>query len=109
MQYTIRLKYEFPAERYNAVSRRTIIYDSVAAEATFDYQVIYITFDKDADGIDDRIGAHLIEKYRPYYKFTLRNGNSDDYRPTDALAFVKQSIRHTNGLQLWSMQLLLVW
>jgi hypothetical protein len=90
-QYTIRLKYEFPAETYNKVLRRTITYDSVAAEATFDYEIIFTMVDKDADGIDDDVEARLIEKYRPYYKFTLRDGRSDDFRPVDALAFVKQS------------------
>ena len=47
--------------------------------------------DKDKDGIDDGEEQRMLEKFRPYYKFSLQAGNADDYRPTDVLWYIQNS------------------
>ncbi|WP_315823294.1 hypothetical protein [Paraflavitalea speifideaquila] len=47
--------------------------------------------DLDRDGIDDVTERQLLEKFRPYYKFTLRNGTQDEYRPADVFWYLNKS------------------
>ncbi len=47
--------------------------------------------DNDKDGLDDSEEQKLLEKFRPYYKFSKQYGKADDYRPTDVLWFIRQS------------------
>lgn len=90
--YTIRFKYEIHESYYNKLLRRYITNDSLAAEAIFTLVVkAQEITDNDHDGIDDLEENRLIEKFRPYYKFTLNNGRQEDYRPVDALEFVRNS------------------
>ena len=65
--------------------------DSTLAEELYYYEVIQDLVDTDQDGLDDREEQRLLEKFRPYYKFSKQNGNADNYRPADVLWYIKQS------------------
>lgn len=64
------------------------------ANANFQMAVDY---DKDEDGIPDYVENRLLEKFRPYYKFSMSGplnipaNSTDEYRPTDALWYIQQS------------------
>ncbi len=47
--------------------------------------------DVDKDGIDDRTEHALIERFRPYYRFSLNKGSQDEYRPTDISWYLQRS------------------
>lgn len=51
--------------------------------------------DQDGDGIPDLVEAALLERFRPYFRFT----DDDDYRPTDAEQYIRLSELHGRGRQ----------
>ncbi|MEP7142265.1 MAG: hypothetical protein ABI707_05325 [Ferruginibacter sp.] len=44
--------------------------------------------DSDCDGLPDFLEARLLEKFRPYFKFSTFAGNDDDHRPADAKWYI---------------------
>lgn len=46
--------------------------------------------DTDCDGLPDHVERVLLDRFRPYYRFSI-DGGPDKYHPTDALWFVKNS------------------
>lgn len=49
------------------------------------------TVDSDFDGAPDVVEAELLARFRPYYRFSLHNGDDDSDRPADPLWFVQHS------------------
>ncbi len=47
--------------------------------------------DEDKDGLDDGEEQRLLNQFRPYYKFSLQDGDADKYRPTDVLWYIRNS------------------
>ena len=48
--------------------------------------------DNDKDGLNDNKEHHLLEKFRPYYKFSADDGqNVDKFAPTDVLHYISSS------------------
>lgn len=70
---------------------RLVFADSVVADEQYDYIVQQAIVDNDSDGIDDAKEQQLLEKFRPYYKFSRHNGNEEAYRPADALWYIRNS------------------
>lgn len=103
-KHLLHLKYITQGLRVIPLTGMPGTYDSLAAAAEFNY-VINVTvtlIDEDNDGIDDRIEARLLEKFRPYYKFTLNRGNDvEEYRPTDALSYIQQSDFYGNDVKIF--------
>lgn len=65
-------------------------------------QTQYNIIDNDQDGIDDREEQRLLEKFRPYYKFSkqgklnlpkssINPGFTEEHRPADVLWFIRRS------------------
>jgi len=50
-----------------------------------------VTVDNDFDGMDDNIEHYYLEKYRPYYRFSIHHGQTEQYRPTDINWFLERS------------------
>jgi len=44
-----------------------------------------VSNDRDEDEISDKVEERLLERYRPFYKFSKKGGKEENYRPTDAL------------------------
>jgi hypothetical protein len=44
------------------------------------------TVDSDGDGIPDEVEETMLRRYRPYYRFSLANGEDESYRPADVVA-----------------------
>ena len=90
--YKLHLYYITQAVGFSAQTHKVYLYDSTAAVGVFDYTVAapHIV-DNDNDGIDDMEEDRLLEKFRPYYKFSKQYENADDYRPADVEWFIKQS------------------
>jgi hypothetical protein len=47
--------------------------------------------DEDHDMLDDNIEKHLLEKFRPFLKFSSGDDGPEDFRPTDVLFYVRNS------------------
>ena len=60
--------------------------------------------DSDCDGLPDALEAKLLEKFRPYFKFSQDNGNDDDNRPADVVWYIKncEVLLDASG---WTMRL----
>jgi len=48
------------------------------------------TADRDDDGIADALEEDLLRRYRPFYRFSKKDGNDEDRRPADAV----EELRH---------------
>ena len=47
--------------------------------------------DLDKDGIDDNVEKKLLERFRPYYKFSYDRNSQENYRPTDVIFYIEHS------------------
>lgn len=57
-----------------------------------------ITVDRDHDFVDDNLEDFLLEKFRPFFKFSYDDG-IEQYRPCDASWYVKNSALGSNYLK----------
>ena len=67
-------------------------YRDLSGMGPADFQtVVDVTkIDSDGDGINDALETQLLARFTPFLKFS-RDGGSDDYRPMDALNYVRWS------------------
>jgi hypothetical protein len=72
------------------------VYETIAT-ASRDITVVGPAIDSDGDGIEDRVEDVLLERFRPYFKFSKQNGHDDDNRPTDVLWYLERSELLTTG------------
>ncbi|MEI9809618.1 MAG: hypothetical protein WDO16_18130 [Bacteroidota bacterium] len=49
------------------------------------------------DGIDDNLENRLLERFRPYYKFSYSRGSHDKYRPADVMYYLRCSELNSSG------------
>lgn len=56
-------------------------------------------FDNDQDGIDDNMETRLLERFRPYFKFSFNKNTQDEYRPTDVLFYLEHSELNKSHVQ----------
>lgn len=70
------------------------------------FSVRNLLMDSDCDGLPDTLEGKLLEKFRPYFKFSKDKGgsNDDDNRPADVIWYVKncEVISDASG---WTMRL----
>src|SRR5215471_21113149 len=54
-------------------------------------------YDGDQDGLDDNLENKLLERFRPYYKFSYDRNSQDNYRPTDVLYYLRCAELNTSS------------
>jgi hypothetical protein len=68
-----------------------------ATSAAIQTETVEAFYDSDVDGIDDNLENKLLERFRPYYKFSYSRGSQDQYRPTDVIYYLRCSELNTTG------------
>jgi hypothetical protein len=79
--------YEITETTYNPIQKRDFETTKKLSTTTLDFSTL---LDVDKDTIDDRVEQELLEKFRPYYKFSNDGGN-ENYRPTDVWWYITKS------------------